>query len=311
MAIMLKKKFIVSLSTLAILAVPFSAFAATSASTTAQSVKDFFGIDASKLTDTQKADMKSYSGKFASLEKEYINQMVSDGSMTKDEGDAALKLIDERVSSGNDYAFIPGFGGGMKGHGEGGKFGPEGAKGHGEFAGVSGLDITKLTDAQKADVVDSLVKIATQEKENLASLVSNQIMTQDEATSMSTNIDERITSLQTNGLTQDASKNKPEDRKSATKGAMKEHKEPKTLTDAQKAIFTDNEKKINDLRKELITKLVSDGTLTADQGTAATTAIDNAKNHHGKNFKDHKSKDVDTTSNSTTTNSPATNSTAQ
>ena len=105
MKILNKKTLIITLAMVVVIAVPFSVFAATSDTKAAKSVRSFFGIDSSKLTDQQKSDMKDYSTKMANLQKEFINKMVSNGTMTKEQGAAAIKKIDDMLAKGTTNGF--------------------------------------------------------------------------------------------------------------------------------------------------------------------------------------------------------------
>lgn len=60
--------------------------------------KELFNIDFSKLTDTQKADIQTTLGKLANEQKSYIAKMLANGLMTKEQGDAATKNIDEKLA---------------------------------------------------------------------------------------------------------------------------------------------------------------------------------------------------------------------
>lgn len=122
-----KKNLFISLAVTATLVVPFSVFAATSDTTAAKNIRSFCRIDTSKLTDQQKSDVKDYSQKAADLQKDFINKMVSNGSITKEQGTAEINAIDDRISKGEQNSFLPGLGKGMGrgrfgGHGKQGGF---------------------------------------------------------------------------------------------------------------------------------------------------------------------------------------------
>lgn len=111
-----KKKILLVIAIVAVIAVPFSVFAATSDSTTARGIRGFVGGEKPTrpvLTDAQKADVKVYSEKMAALQKEFINKMVENGAIKKEQADAAIAKIDERIKNGSEDGFmpIPGIGG--------------------------------------------------------------------------------------------------------------------------------------------------------------------------------------------------------
>jgi Spy/CpxP family protein refolding chaperone len=97
---MKKKKLLIAIGlivVLAVLAVASVAFAATSDAPAAQAIRGFCGFDASELTDQQNADLNDSYQKMMDLRKESINKMVENGTITKEQGDAALKRIDDMV----------------------------------------------------------------------------------------------------------------------------------------------------------------------------------------------------------------------
>ncbi|KUO71839.1 MAG: hypothetical protein APF77_06935 [Clostridia bacterium BRH_c25] len=90
----MKKLFIV-LSLVLAISVPLTVFAATSDTPVAQTFRGWCGFDASTLTDQQKADLNDTYQKMIDLRKESINKMVENGTITKEQGDAAIKRIDD------------------------------------------------------------------------------------------------------------------------------------------------------------------------------------------------------------------------
>ena len=125
------KKLLIIGGLVAALAIPFTAFAATSDSQPAKAVRGFFGIDASKLTEQQKADLESYDKKIHELQKEKINKMIENGTVTKEQGESAIKRMDEMEKFRQENGITsPGMGRGM-GKGFGGKGGPGMGKGRG------------------------------------------------------------------------------------------------------------------------------------------------------------------------------------
>ena len=119
----MKKLFLVLSLVLAIL-IPFSVFAATSDTTAAQTFRGWCGLDTSTLTDQQKADLNDSFNKMMDLRKESINTMVANGAITKAQGDAAIKRIDDMIKCRQDNGFVGGFGGfGGRGRGAGSRGG--------------------------------------------------------------------------------------------------------------------------------------------------------------------------------------------
>jgi hypothetical protein len=217
-------------------------------------IRGFFGIDTTKLTDAQKADVSNYTQKMADLEKEFINKMVSNGSMTKEKGDAAIKGIDDALKNGT---YSP------AGMGKG--FGKQGDRGkHGDFQNHK-IDTSKLTDTQKSDLEASYKKIADIQKELINKQVSEGLITQTQAEEAIKRIDENL-----------ADGNNLDDM--GRFGFGFNHKfgcEQSELTDTQKAEIKDYSKKIADIQKEIINKEVSFGLLTKDQGDKEISRIDN------------------------------------
>lgn len=118
------KRILIVIGIVLALAIPLTAFAATSDSPAAESIRGFCGIDTSKLTDQQKADLNDQFKKMADLRKESINKMVANGTLTKEQGDAALKRIDDMIKYHEENGFTGGFGmgkgfGGGRGMGRG------------------------------------------------------------------------------------------------------------------------------------------------------------------------------------------------
>ena len=120
----MKKLFLVLSLVLAIL-IPFSVFAATSDTTAAQTFRGWCGLDTSTLTDQQKADLNDSFHKMMDLRKESINTMVANGAITKEQGDAAIKRIDDMIKYRKDNGFVGGYGG-YRGYGGYGGYGGRG-----------------------------------------------------------------------------------------------------------------------------------------------------------------------------------------
>lgn len=249
-----KKKLLILLAIVVVIAVPFSVFAATSDTSAAKTVRGFFGIDTSKLNDQQKSDIKDYSTKMANLQKEFINKMVANGSMTKDQGDAAIKKIDDMLTKGSSSDFL--FGMGKGGHGNNGNY------------RKNFIDTSKLTTAQITDLTAIYKKLAVQQKATITKMVANGLLTQAQADSASKAADDMLTKIGTTGLF--IGRGGFEGFGSFGKFRIDTSK----LTDTQKADLTDASKKMAELHKELINKMVDFSLLTKDQGEAAIKKID-------------------------------------
>ncbi len=255
------KKVLIALAIAAVTMVPFSVFAATSDTSVARSVRGFFGIDTSKLTDAQKADVKDYSQKMADLQKDFINKMVENGALTQEQADAQIKKIDDMLKNGGENGLLPGFGrwkSDFRGPGR-----PGGSE-------INGLDTSKLTDAQKADLVDSYKKMADLQKELINKMVSEGLMTQEQGDASLKKVDEILAGIQQNGSFKGFGMMMGGFGFFGEKG-MNSSK----LTDQQKADLQDFSKKMADLQKELINKMVANGAMTQEQGDAAIQRIDN------------------------------------
>lgn len=105
----MKKILIISVILLAI-AVPFTAFAAASDAPTAQSLRGFWGIDSSKLTDQHKADLINAFKKLMETKKEIIKDLIESGSLTKEQGDVYIQRIDDMIKYREENGFFGGFG---------------------------------------------------------------------------------------------------------------------------------------------------------------------------------------------------------
>lgn len=254
---MKKRNAVIALALTTALAVPFSVFAATSDTTTARSIRGFFGIDASKLTDQQKADVNSYTAKMADLQKQFIDQMVNNGTITKAQGDAEKSRIDEAVNNGDVGSFFSGMG-----------------RGFGKGGGMGGLnvDTSKLTDQQKADLKATVKKIIDLEKSNVAKAVANGLITAAQGDDI------------TNRLNTEASEIDGSDASASLREFMGGFNGfmffgqcmngTATLTEQQKTDLTAFVKDLAALRKELVNQLVSDGILTNAQGDSENSRID-------------------------------------
>jgi polyhydroxyalkanoate synthesis regulator phasin len=252
---MKKRKLLIVLIVIVALAVPFSVFAATSDATAAKTVRGFFGFDASKLNDQQKADVKTYTTKMADLQKEFINKMVANGTMTKEQGDAAIKKIDDMLKSGQTDGAFFGMGKGMYGGNE--KRGGFNSK---------GIVITNLTDKQKADLADSTKKINDLQKVIVGKIVADGLLTKEQGDNINAKLDAMAKSGNNGGYAFGMM--------GRGLGFGINGIDTSKLTDQQKTELTDLNKQMSDLQKELINKMVSNGALTKEQGDAAISRID-------------------------------------
>lgn len=260
---MKKLRLLIVLGIIAALAIPFSVYAATSDSTVAKTVRGFFGIDFSKLNDQQKADVQTYSQKMADLEKEFVEKMVSNGTLTREQGDAEIKRIDEALKASQDNSTAYGFGIG-KGF-------VNGKEKH-VLTDKSLLDTSKLTDQQKSDLTAAKSKITDLQKEYIDKLVSFGLLTKEQGDSMKSKLDEILASDKTDDSFFGVITGKrgfPGFGLFGIVGA-----DTSKLTDQQKAELKDYSKKMAELQKEVVNKLVEYGVMTKDQGDAAIKRID-------------------------------------
>ncbi len=256
----MKKKLLLIITLAVVLILPFSVFAATSDTPAAKAVRGFFGIDISTLSDEQKADVKDYSQKMADLQKEFINKMVTNGTMTKEQGDAAVKRIDEVLENSGGTAFLPGFGTGRKVRkGQGGLF-------------LGGIDPSTLTGQQKADLTDSFKKAADLHKEYVNKAVASGMLTKEQGDAALKRIDEASANLQADGMYRGFGMFM-----GGFYGIGPGRTDESKLADQQKADLTEFRNKMTDLHKETINKMVSNGALTKEQGDAAIKRIEEMK----------------------------------
>lgn len=263
---MKRKKMLLALIAAAVLVVPFSVFAATSDAPVAKTVRGFFGIDVSKLTDQQKADVNDYTQKMADLQKDFVNKMVDNGALTREQGDAQIERIDNMLKNGGENGFLWGFGMGKGGHGRPGGF------------GLGQIDTSKLTDEQKASLTETYIKMADLQKELVNKMVSDGLLTQEQGDAAIEKIDEISKDTQENGLFKG---------KGMMMGGLNffglKGIDTSKLTDQQKADLTDFSKKMTDLQKEVINKMVSYGLMTAEQGDTAVERLDALEKYREEN----------------------------
>jgi hypothetical protein len=248
------RKLIITLAVVVSITIPATVFAATSSTTTitVKSISGFFGfrVDTSKLTDAQKAEVSTYTQKLANLQKEFINKMVSNGTLTKEQGTEAIKRIDNALAKG---MFSPDITGG-KGHrrkidGELNKF---------------RINQTTLTDKQKADFKETYIKMIDNKKQLINNLVAANL----------------ITKVQGNNETKRIERQATKDNIGFGKcvGFMHMNRfglDQSKLTTEQKMYFTDFNKRALDLQKELVNKAMTNGLLTKTQADSMLLWIQN------------------------------------
>jgi polyhydroxyalkanoate synthesis regulator phasin len=259
----MKKRLLIIAVVVVVLAVPFSVFAATSDAPAAKSIRGIFGFNTKDLTDKQKADVNSYSQKMADLQKDFVNQMVDNGAITKEQGELEIGRIDDMLAKGLENGYMPGFG-----MGKGGNRGP----GMRDGMGLGMLDFSKLTEQQKADINDSYKKITELSKELVNKLVDNGLLTREQGNASIKSIDEMLAELQANGSAKGLGM--------FMGGFGAEYKgiDMSKITEQQKAVLTDYSGRLTNLQKELVNKMVSNGALTKEQGDNAINRIDKIDN---------------------------------
>ena len=266
-----KKKITILLVAIIALTVPFSVFAATSNAPVAKSIRGFLGIDSSKLSVQQKADVTTYTQKMADLQKEFVNKMVANGSITKEQGAAEIEKIDDMVKNGDTNALLPG-----NERGRGGRFGNGGMPGR---FGLFGIDITTLTDNQKADLIASNKSMAELQKTFITKIVANGLLTKSQGDKATKKVDALITVMSTVNIKNIAMYFGPGNLKFF---AMKDVDLSK-LTTVQKADFKDYSTQMTALQKTLVNKMVTNSALTKDQGDQAIKRIDEMASRMDKN----------------------------
>lgn len=109
------KKVLLVLAAIIALSLPAGVYAVTSNSEAAQNVRSFcgFGVDASSLTEQQKADLEESFNQMLEVRKESINRMIANGLMTKEEGALALERLNDMIEYHKENGY--GYGMGMMG----------------------------------------------------------------------------------------------------------------------------------------------------------------------------------------------------
>ncbi|ADH60522.1 conserved hypothetical protein [Thermoanaerobacter mathranii subsp. mathranii str. A3] len=249
---MKRNKWVIVLAVVLVLAIPLTVFAANIDSPLTDSIKGFFGIDTSKLTSEQKQIIADYNKKIASLEKEFINKLLSEGLITQQQADDIIKNIDSRVSEANQDN-VPFFIGGRRGFDKG-------------FFGIGRLDTSKLTEQQKAALTEIYKQMASLQKDIVNKLVSEGLLTQDQANKITSAIDNAIANADKEGYAMFGVKN--------GLGVILRGVDPSKLTDQQKNELINYYKQMAQLQKQLVDKFVSFGVITQDKGNTIKNRID-------------------------------------
>ncbi|MFV9567162.1 YckD family protein [Thermoanaerobacter mathranii] len=248
---MKRNKWLIVLAVVLALAIPLTVFAANIDSPLTDSIKGFFGIDTSKLTSEQKQIIADYNKKIASLEKEFINKLLSEGLITQQQADDIIKNIDSRVSEANQDN-VPFFIGGRRGFDKG-------------FFGIGRLDTSKLTEQQKAALTEIYKQMASLQKDIVNKLVSEGLLTQDQANKITSAIDNAIANADKEGYAMFGVKN--------GLGVILRGVDPSKLTDQQKNELINYYKQMAQLQKQLVDKFVSFGVITQDKGNTIKNRI--------------------------------------
>ena len=133
------KKAAIIMALIFALALPITAFAGTTDTPVGNSIRQFCGIDTSKLTTAQKTDMMNSWKNVMKAKKEAVNKMIENKTLTKAEGDATLKSIDDMIKYRAENGFGTGSGNGngmMNGNGFGNGNGMMNGNGFGNGNGM-------------------------------------------------------------------------------------------------------------------------------------------------------------------------------
>lgn len=168
------KKFALAICILAIAALPVYAFAANSDSPAAKAVRGFFRIDAQSLTEKQKADMVDSFVKVMEAQKEAVKKMIENGAIAKEKGEALIARIDMEIEYYKKYGMA--------------------AKGR-------LFDPSALSEEQKADMLNSFIKIMEARKDAIRKMAENGTIGKEQGEAIIAKIDEQIKYWQENGFT--------------------------------------------------------------------------------------------------------------
>lgn len=132
------KKAAIIMALIFALALPITAFAGTTDTPIGNSIRQFCGIDTSKLTAAQKTDMMNSWKNVMQAKKDAVKKMVENKTITKAQGDATLKSIDDMIKYRTENGFGTGLGNGngmMNGNGYGNRNGMMNGYGNGNGNG--------------------------------------------------------------------------------------------------------------------------------------------------------------------------------
>jgi len=242
----LRKGLVATTIALAIV-VPTTVFAATSTSTAAIKIRGLFGIDSSKLTATQQADVKDYAQKMADLQKSLLDKMVSNGSMTQAQADTQKAQIDKELANGEVFV----------GGGRGQKGMDDGIRG--------GIDTSKLTDAQKKTLLELKKEQLTLENDLAKILVEQKLITQAQADAIKTKVDADIAALTTSDSNHEMMK--------SGMGGL-DMLQGIGLTDTQKKALLGWAASSADVQKKIVALYKEAGAITQAQADTMNTQID-------------------------------------
>jgi polyhydroxyalkanoate synthesis regulator phasin len=245
-----------------VLLASFTLLASAADTSTAKAIRGFFGFDTSKLTDTQKNDLMDSYKKMAEVQKEAVNKMVANGAMTKEQGDAAIKSIDESFKNIEENGFTKGFGMG---------------KGGFRFFGI-GKSAPQLTDQQKADLKEFQNKMAELQKKAVSSMVSNGALTKEQGDTAIKNIEDTNQKYENTGNTKGFDMMKGYFGIFGIKGL-----DTSKLSDSQKTDLKAAYSNMADLQKEYINKMAANGLMTKEQAESAINRVDEMLKNAGEN----------------------------
>lgn len=263
---MKKKRWAVFLAIVLAFAIPLTVFAANSNSPIANGIKGFLGIDASKLTPQQKADILDFNKKIAEVEKEFINKLVSDKLITQTQADSILKNIDNKLTKANENTVPFFFGKGERGFDKG-------------YFGLGKIDMSKLTEQQKADIMAIYKEMTAVQKDLINKLISEGLLTQDEANKAISRIDNTIANIEKNGFADFRGFIEGKD----GLGFILRGIDTSKLTEQQKTELMNYFNQMTQLQKQFVDKIVNFGLITQDQGNAIKNRIDSMQKNIEQN----------------------------
>lgn len=104
------KKALFILGAAVALLIPVSAYAATASFDTDTRTWGPFGSDAEDLTEQQKNDLEETYEEMIDVRRNLINKMIENGLLTKEQGEEALKDLDDMVEYHDENGFLGGMG---------------------------------------------------------------------------------------------------------------------------------------------------------------------------------------------------------